>query len=216
MKIRSKEALADRVYDDLSWRRKELSVFQGFVKKAEPHAQGALLRSSLALLYAHWEGSVKFNAHAYLCYLASLRLSFQQLRPELAAVALRARLNELTDSNKSELHTHVIQQIRDNGGERANVPSTREAIRTNSNLNFSTLCEILSSLGFDYSRYGDKADLIDEQLVAVRNRIAHGEEEYVRLTEWEEIKKNIFQVMEDIADQIVLGADNQTYLTWRA
>ncbi|WP_318201403.1 MAE_28990/MAE_18760 family HEPN-like nuclease [Streptomyces sp. SCL15-4] len=212
MKIRTTEGLYDYISADLGWRKKELSVFKGQVERAEFGIRPALLRASIALLYAHWEGFVKNCAHAYLCYLASLRLSYVQLRPELAALAMRARLEEFETTNRSFIHATLIRDIREDASSRAKIPTSRDAVRTFSNLNYERLCDILCSVGCDFSRYASYEDLIDEQLLAARNRIAHGEEDYIRLTDWNDVRVEIVKMMDDISNQILNSATRKSYL----
>ncbi len=212
MKIRTTEHLYDYISADLGWRKKELSVFKGQVERAEFRVRPALLRASIALLYAHWEGFVKNCAHAYLCYLASLKLSYIQLRPELAALAMRSRFEEFETTNKALIHTTLIRDIREDASSRAKIPTSREAVRTFSNLNYDRLCDILCSVGCDFSRYSTYEDLIDEQLLAARNRIAHGEEDYIRLTDWDDVRVEIIKMMDDISNQILNSATQKSYL----
>ena len=212
MKIRTTESLYDYISADLGWRKKELSVFKGQVERAEFRVRPALLRASIALLYAHWEGFVKNCTHAYLCYVASLKLTYLQLRPELAALAMRARLEEFETTNKAQIHTTLVRDIREDASSRARIPTNREAVRTFSNLNYDRLCDILCSVGCDFSRYSTYEDLIDEQLLAARNRISHGEEDYIRLTDWEDVRVEIINMMDDISNQILNSATQRSYL----
>jgi len=212
MKIRTTEILYDYVSADLSWRKKELSVFKSQVESAERSVRSALLRASVALLYAHWEGFVKNAAHAYLCYLASLKLSYAQLRPELAALSIRSQIVEFEATERAHLHANLIRQIREDAASRAHIPTSRDAVRTHSNLNYDRLCDILCSVGCDFSRYERYKDLIDEQLLAPRNRIVHGEEDYIRLPEWEDIREEMIALMDDISGQILNSAILKTYL----
>ncbi len=212
MKIRTTEGLYDYISADLSWRKKELSVFKGQVERAEFGIRPALLRASITLLYAHWEGFVKNCAHAYLCYLASLKLTYMQLRPELAALAMRARLEEFETTNRSSIHATLIRGIREDASSRARIPTSRDAVKTFSNLNYDRLCDILCSVGCDFSRYARYEDLIDAQLLAARNKIAHGEEDYIRLTDWNDIRKVVIEIMDDISNQILNSATQKSYL----
>lgn len=212
MKIRTTESLYDYISADLGWRKKELSVFKGQVENAGVGVRPALLRASIALLYAHWEGFVKNCAHAYLCYLASLKLNYLQLRPEIVALAMRARLDEFETTNKALMHSTLVRQIREDAGSRAKIPTSRDAVRTFSNLNYDRLCDILCSVGCDFSRYIEYQDLIDDQLLASRNRIAHGEEDYIRLTDWNDVRVEIVKMMDDISNQVLNSAVEKSYL----
>jgi hypothetical protein len=212
VKIRTVEQLVDRISEDLSWRKKELTVFRGQLERAEYGVRPALLRASVALLYAHWEGFVKNSCHYYLCYLASLRLSYDALRPELAGLSLRQYLEEFEETNKASLHSALVKTIRDDGSGRAKIPTDRDAVRTQSNLNWERLCEILCSLGCDFDRYSQYSDLIDEQLLASRNKIAHGEESYIAIGEWEALRVPVIEMMDDISTQLSNAAIVRSYL----
>jgi hypothetical protein len=216
MKVRTAEQLLDLIDADLGWRKHELTVFRRLVETASDTAQPALLRASVALLYAHWEGFIKNCCHWYLCYLASRRLTMQQLRPELAALALRPDLNLMAESKKALLRADIVRALRERQTERAKIPTDRDSVRTQSNLSFPVLQEVLISVGCDVERYEDYRDLIDEQLVAPRNRISHGEQDYVRLPEWDDLRDAVVYLMNDVATQIMNAAIEETFYAWKA
>lgn len=159
---------------------------------------------------------MKESAYYYLCYLASKRLSTQQLRPEIAGLSLRSDLTVALDSRNPELHTKIVRLIREDGTQRARIPNDKDTIRTESNLSFRVLSAVLASIGLDAAVYDEQRDLIDAELVAVRNRIVHGENETIALTEWVELRDAVLVLMRGIADQIQNSAIEQTYLAWRA
>lgn len=212
--IRTTDQLYERIDEDLSWRQREIVLFNSRLKRDD--FEKTLLRSSVALLYAHWEGFVKNACSYYLSFLASKRLSFQELRPELAALALRRRLREASDAKTSLMHTELVRDIRERSADRARIPTSGDAVRTESNLSSRVLADILTSLGCDAERYSIYADLIDDQLVAARNRIAHGDSSYIRRPEWDELSRQILWMMDDIATQLLNAAVEQTYYAERA
>ena len=67
-KIRTLNDLNERLSEDLVWRKKELSVLKGLIETNSftQNKTNALIRSGIALLYAHWEGYIKCAASAYL------------------------------------------------------------------------------------------------------------------------------------------------------
>lgn len=215
MKVRTKEALFDLISEDLGWRRVELSVFHKQVLRADAAAQSALLRASVALLYAHWEGFVKNSCHWYYCYLASRKQTIQSLRPELAGVALRPQMQASTDSKKPHLHADLVRTIRERATERAKIPTTRDSVRTNSNLSFEVLQDVLTAVGCSADSLEPSRDLINEELVAVRNRIVHGENEFMRLSEWEDLRSEVLMLMEQVGDQIISACVDETFLAWK-
>lgn len=212
MKVRSAEQLQDMLAADLVWRKQEMANFRSQVAKAEYLIQRSLLRASVALLYAHWEGFVKNSVHAFRCYLAHQKPSYEKLRPEIAAMALRAKLDELGSTTRSKIHTEVISMIRENGSSRAKISTSKDKVDTGSNLNYRRLEDLLVSIGCDCDRYAIHEDLIDAELLGSRNSIVHGEDDYIRLTEWEDLREIIFGIMGDISNQIVNSAQFKLYL----
>lgn len=207
--IRTPDQLYVRINEDLSWRQREIVLFNSRLKNDE--FEKTLLRSSVALLYAHWEGFIKNACSFYLSFLASRRLSFQQLRPELAALALRRRLREAGEAKKAAIHAELIKDIRERAAERARIPTSGDAVRTESNLSSRVLTEILTSLGCDAARYEIYADLIDDGLVNARNQIAHGDNSFIRRPEWQELSRQILWIMDDVATQLLNAAVEKTY-----
>lgn len=212
MKVRSVERLQDIIDADLGWRRQEMTIFRSQVEKSESLVQRSLLRASVALLYAHWEGYIKNSIHAFRCYLAHQRPSYDILRPEVAAMAMRNRLDMLSSSNRSKVHTEVIIKIREESSSRATISTSKDKVDTGSNLNYRRLEDLLTSIGCDCDRYAEHEDLIDAELLGARNGIVHGEDDYIRLSEWDDLRGIIFGIMIDISSQIMNSAQQKLYL----
>lgn len=213
MKIRTLDDLDNRIREDLTWRRHEMQLFSQLIATSGPIAQRSLLRAAVALLYAHWEGFVKTSCHYYLCYLAFLKLDTSQLNPALAALSMRTQLRQTIDTHSARLHIEMVESFRNSVGTRANIPTTRDAIQTRSNLSFPVLENILVSIGLDPSSYEASSDLINTQLVDSRNKIAHGENDYIRQPEWRELQNETLNIMESIANSLVNSAAQKKYLT---
>ena len=81
MSIRTLEQLYDKLSDELTWRKKELTSLKLLSESSgiATDRQIALLRALVALLYAHWEGFIKNASSAYIEYV-----SFQRLRYDRA------------------------------------------------------------------------------------------------------------------------------------
>jgi hypothetical protein len=87
------EELGDDLDASLQWRRSELaslhSAVQGLARTAESAPFGrALLRSSVALMYAHWEGFTKDALQGYLDFVARRRLKYGDLSDAFATLSL--------------------------------------------------------------------------------------------------------------------------------
>lgn len=68
-KVRSISQLQNLLDNELSWRIKEFSYLKRIVQKSDAVSQPVALRSSLPLLYAHWEAFIKNSSTHYLKYV---------------------------------------------------------------------------------------------------------------------------------------------------
>lgn len=212
MKIRTTDELDDRIREDYTWRRHELQFFDQQLTSASAIASRSLLRASVALLYAHWEGFVKTACHYYLCYVASLKLPVDMLSPEMAALSLRSVIQQGADTASAKLHIEMVTEFREGATARAKIPTSRDAIHTKSNLSFAVLHNILTSVGIDPTKYEYAADLINLQLVDYRNRIAHGQNDHIERSEWRDLQAQVLAIMESIANELVNRAVLKQYL----
>ncbi|MDB5342495.1 MAG: hypothetical protein JWP89_872 [Schlesneria sp.] len=76
------------------------------------------------------------------------------------------------------------------------------AINTKSNLNSVVFREIAAVLGIDYSQFATREKLIDEKLLAHRNKIAHGQYLAVEFDEYVALHGEILEMMQEFHDQI--------------
>jgi hypothetical protein len=83
MKIRTSEEFYNAISDDLSWRKKELSIVRTRVDLAKPKQANTEIRSAILLLYAHWEGFNKIGCELYLEYIKQLKLTYAELSNNL-------------------------------------------------------------------------------------------------------------------------------------
>jgi hypothetical protein len=127
----------------------------------------------VALLYAHWEGFVRYASISYLQFVAMRGMRLEQLSPGLLALAIKRRLKEFHYKNDIEMQIHLVKLFKSGLGESAKLP-TAEAVATGGNLNSDRVKQITLMLGLDYSPYELKANLLDAQLLHLRNNIAHG------------------------------------------
>lgn len=127
-------------------------------------------------------------------------------------MAVRSRLDSLLSTNRSRIHTEVIIKIREEGSSRASISTSRDKVHTGSNLNYQRLEDLLVSIGCDCERYAAHQNLIDEELLGTRNGISHGEDDFIRLSEWDEMREIIFDIMTDVSNQILDSAQRKLYL----
>lgn len=212
MRIRTVNDLFDRIAEDQSWRKKEVSIFAQQVSESDVAVRPALLRPAVALLYAHWEGFIKNALFYYLVYLNDQKIPLKSLRAEIAARCVRGRISAAATVARISPHVEVISYIRSEEGNPARIPILRSDVDTGSNLTFEVLSDLLMSVALSSVEYLPFQGLVDEHLVGSRNKIAHGESHYIEMEQWVELRHEIFELMDQIAFQIVEAAESRAYL----
>lgn len=211
MAIHTLEELESSLTEDLKWRKQEMFVFEHLLAQAREHETPSLLRAGLALIYAHWEGFIKTAGSYYLEYISRQKLKLGELRPEIAAVALRSSIEKLAIEKSSEAHGALVTTLWEDGGKDANLPYDKTTIRTRANLKFQVFESIMYSLGLDAARHATQQLLIDERLLGFRNEIAHGRREYVNSQDWVAARNSIELILNDVRTQIANAAALSEY-----
>jgi len=213
MKIRTVNELQDLIDKELSWRKKELTSIKSNIIQSRKYAKNTAMRSGIALLYAHWEGSIKNIATYYLCFVSCKKIPYKNLKKNFLAISINKELTEYKESNKATLHNRIINMLFDKMEEPSRIPY-ENVINANSNLNSVIFEEIMSTIGLDTTEYEGSYTLIDEVLLNMRNRIAHGERlEEISLDEerFIEIYDRIIALINLFASQITNAACLEEY-----
>jgi hypothetical protein len=216
MKIRTLENLNQRLTDDLIWRKREIADLKGLIENRNfsTSKHNTLLRSGVTILYAHWEGYIKTAATSYLEFVSRQGLTYDELAINFVAIAMKVKLNEITEASKATVFTEATRFILTQSNQRSSIPY-ENIVATGSNLSSLILKEITCLLGLDYAFYEINKVMIDEQLLSRRNKIAHGERlEYLSLDrdEYQQLHEQILEMMEYFRNQIENHAAQQLYL----
>lgn len=214
MKIRTLINLQDAIDAEMGWRKRELSAIRSNVAEARSFAKDTAIRAGIALLYAHWEGSVKNIATYYLEYVAMLGLPYGQLKPNFLAISLKNELKTFEESNKTTIHTTIVTDIIQSCSIKSKIP-VEGIVKTNSNLNSEIFTEIMATIGLNCAAYESSYKLIDTILLEKRNRIAHGERlETIGMDEerYFEIHEKMFGLIQTFANQVANAAISKDYL----
>lgn len=212
MKLRTPEVLYDHLSDELAWRKKELAAIRSLVNRKDfsRRKRNAILRSSIALLYAHWEGYCKNSASSYLEFVAMQRMNYKELSKNFIALVVQKKFHTATNSTKISAYQEVANFLLDGLEDRSIIPY-KNVINTRSNLSSTVLREIIETLGLRYSPFQTKEKLIDEKLLKNRNQIAHGDFVLIDQDEFLELYNQVISMMNELNNQIVNAAILKLY-----
>jgi len=202
------DSLTDKVVADFSWRRKELTLIKNKIPKEKNSLQSALIRATIPLLYAHWEGFVKVNMSYYLEYVSNKYLKNSELKTSFIALSLQNKLGDLNNSSFSN-RTKIIDFIFEDLEKQSKIPK-KNIINTKSNLSFNVLQEILFILDLEDSHVDSQKELIND-LVNERNYIAHGEHTLIDYETFENFYDDIIALMEYLRTIIENNAIQEKY-----
>lgn len=213
MSIRTVEQLSDSLSEEIIWRKKELTALRLMVesKSLPQDRQAVLLRGSVALLYAHWEGFIKAAGRAYLEFVHFQRRSYNQLARNFVALGIRAKLSNAAGITKVRAHLDVVDFFLDHLNDRCNLPY-KDGIDAQSNLSSHVLRNVVETLGLDYSEFEMKEKLLDDLLLRQRNTIAHGEYLTTTIGAYLDLHEQVLQMMEAFRIQVDNAAALKRFL----
>ncbi len=203
MMIRTVDQLIEKVGADLIWRRKELTELNALVEAYQGDfiRSRVLIRCSIALLYAHWEGFIKKSSSYYLEYVSSNRLTYKKLSANFVGLTLRSKYCELGASEKLSAGNALAEFFCTALDRQSNVPY-KNSIDTKSNLSSKVLIDILETLGLDASLFETSFKFIDTNLVNPRNHVAHGENQDISVDEYLVLHTKVMSLIETYRNEI--------------
>ena len=210
MRIRTITQLIEALDDDLAWRKRELTTVNFMLSNPRPHQRGPLLRAAICLLYAHWEGFVKAAATGYVSFVAHRGLRYRDLTPNFVALGFRTEIREAGQSNRPTTHTAIVAKLLSDLSDNAEI-DWQNSVSARSNLNAETLREILALLGLGERDYLSKGPLLDEKLLANRNRVAHGERVEIDSDDYGMLHNEIIQLADWFNTDVQNAAVTEQY-----
>lgn len=211
--LRDCDKLIDKIDQELSWRKKELTQLRFIVTNASTENELTILRSSIVLLYAHWEGFVKKLLTLYLDHIVAQGLHNYELKPNFYAMSLSSEFEQFKNTKKIYHYIELTNTVLNSTNNVPNIQSDK-IIDTKSNLNSELFKGLMKLLDLDSSIHDTSFNLIDERLLARRNGIAHGENRKrfpLDKEEYDDIHTRIVQILDDLATQIKDAAENKSY-----
>lgn len=205
MKIRTDQELFDKMDGELSWRRTDISRLRGMIlttEKSNSLLYKTLLRSSIPMIYAHWEGFIKEVALSYLNYISMRKFSYKLLNKGVLSLYVQNQFISTTNKTSFEKALAICDFFENRLDEKSNVKSIPDPIKTKSNLNSEVLKEIVQILDLNYEKFRGFEAFIDSRLLEARNKIAHGEYREIDWEFYDEAQKIVILLIEEFKDQI--------------
>lgn len=208
------DQLIDLLQQDRAWRLQELASVVSSLESSNVN-EYSYVRVGITLLYAHWEGFIKYAAECYAKYVAGCDVDFSSLSPPLFAMELRRRVNAMGRKRNISDFINLCIFVREGCDSKCetdlcNEVTSRDYLR--GNLRSHVLKEIIFSLGLDYTPFAYYRNLIDKQLVDERNLIAHGHYVETDKQAFGYLRARVIILMEQFMIQIIDAADKNVHL----
>lgn len=206
-KYHNKEEFIDAIDQDYSWRRIELLCVKKQVVTANEKAKAKdkttpmAIRQGILLLYAHWEGFIKFSATAYLQFIVDCGFKQCDLTDNFLGIMLRKKYLGKCNTYSLKHHISVARGLLNDSQQRV-VFEPEKIIRTNANLSYELFENILDTLAIDTRKYETKRQLINESLLARRNKIAHGEGNIPAFDSFIDLFQSVFDMLDCFKNDI--------------
>jgi hypothetical protein len=202
MSLHTVEQLNLRLTEEISWRKKELTMLRKMVETAKlGEQQEVLIRSGITILYAHWEGFVKVAAAAYLEFVANQHLCYHELTTNFIALAMKQKLEPARDSKKATIFNQVADWFLTKLHEKSHIPY-KNVIQTQSNLSTAVMIEISSMLNLNTKPYLENKEIIDEKLLNSRNNIAHGKNLLIDVEDYLDLHSRIVELLNIFKNEV--------------
>lgn len=199
--------IGTRLERDLDWRRAELAELKlliGSSAIATSDRDRSLLRAIFAMLYAHFEGFLRFALESYVDELTSMRLKTNRLSNDLLPIAMRNALGSYSKLSKKDFLFELLRSYR------SSVTFTLDF--GEGNFWPDKVEKLLAEVALQ-SLYLSKDRLRLKSMVSRRNDIAHGKPLSVRsLKEYKEVEDAAITVMYEVAIAIDEAISCASYL----
>lgn len=219
MSVKSVEGFQNKLERDLSWRKREISGLRVSALRSGS-GRGYLFRSGLVLLCAHWEGFLKTAIDHYVEHVFAQQRRVAELVPVFVALSFFSDVQKAAAASypgSKECHIKLAERILQGTGVTC-VRGGWEA-KTEGNPGTEVMSRLLSSvgldaqLGFDNASWSAMKVYIDEQVVADRHRVAHGDGFRLSKEEFLERSQRMLELLDHISAALLSAAESKSYLS---
>lgn len=226
----SLDSLLSEIEKDKGWRERELVFFENQLANYNSEEDKKIISKALILLlYASFEGHVKFIFECYVKAINGLNLTCQDVIFPLVASNLNRVFEEFRNTQRNPKNNQIFKEEHNKEfvelGRRVEFLEKFEEIitfpikldvnkivDTESNLSKKVLLKILFRIGFDGQLFTEKMHSL-EKLLNFRNAISHGaRQEGWSQKEYEKIKREIFELMRTIQENVTEHFSQKKYM----
>ncbi|UOG40023.1 MAE_28990/MAE_18760 family HEPN-like nuclease (plasmid) [Leptospira noguchii] len=202
--VRTQIELNDFLNREYLWRFEELKTLEQLLKsKITEFQERSLIRSGVAIVYAHWEGLVKNSIEYYLQYISLKRKKHSELKVPFAikSVDYKGRTAGNYSIFTSNNLVQFIELYKSEFNKRSNMPY-KNVVNAKSNLSYEQFEILCETYLIPNAKFILKRNKINE-LVTNRNKIAHGE--YINFSKvyFIELIKTFLDVFKEFQEIII-------------
>lgn len=199
------------IHADSAWRKKEISSFKQRVARAEGEARAIMMRAGILILYAHWEGFVKFSSEIYIAHIneriARFDIPLIDHYKTLLMWRCVQRRGDYPHAKTPLGFLDVVQEWKSKPDRKI----SEDMIDAESNLNSAVLKKILRIIDIPFTDFASKQNLIDEKLLGRRNPIAHGERRDINIEEYNEADQEVRLLLDTFQKKIEDCVQNSSF-----
>lgn len=199
------------IHQDIQWRYGELSILKTlpFRFRLGRTNKEFLIKYSVPIIYALWEGFLKHAFESYIRHINSLSLSYDEVHINLLTHSIVANdkldiRNPRLNYDKQKAFVEGLNNFKDNFHISSKLP-------TNSNADYKVLSDLLERFNLSpisESPYKRKLN----KLLRFRNAVAHGDNSIpVKKDDMETFCSTVNDLMGEVFDRINEGCENETY-----
>ena len=203
-------AIIDDISRDLDWREAEIASMRLLLSRRDISSKQVevLLRAAWALLYAHYEGFIKYCLTLFYDEISARSVMCGKLPIPTQIFALANVLKQIRTMPPAEIFNEVTNFQPRHLDSFASFPE----VDTDSNLGPRTLISLLISADLD-SRTVEKNRQKLTTLVTRRNEIAHGQKNFIAEFDYYlSYETVVYEVMYDLAIQVEDRLGSNPYL----
>lgn len=203
--------LASRIDRELGWRKRELvSVYLNV--PSDPSTASHECRSALLMLYAHWEGFVKFAFTAYIEEVSSCVSDPRVYCDSLLGLTVKKWVMDVVERRDATQLGRILREAMDPAKDLPRFRTPR-LIQTKSNVTPKVLNEILATVGLEPGKFAAYESTVIKPLVGNRNSIAHGGDNPVVAARFRHFYHCVLDLMELIRVYLEDSLSSKAYLS---